>query len=96
MIYDCFRVTDAHNTELDYADLFSVTLYSDKDLEFDTKWHEVSSSMSKIPSDDVLTSLYKLKMSESEQFKIVEFYDIEIHQKKSIPNKNWKSWWKEV
>ena len=29
MIYDYFRVTGAHDTLLDYADLFSVTLRDD-------------------------------------------------------------------
>ena len=29
MIYDCFRVTGAHDTVLDYADLFSITLRND-------------------------------------------------------------------
>ena len=29
MIYDYFRVTGAHDTVLDYADLFSVTLHDD-------------------------------------------------------------------
>ena len=34
--------------------LFSVTLRDDNIQEFDTRWDEVLSSMSKIPSDDVL------------------------------------------
>ena len=29
MIYDCFRATGAHDTVLDYADLFSITLRND-------------------------------------------------------------------
>ena len=56
MIYDYFRVTGAHDTVLDYADLFSVTLRDDNVQEFDTRWHEVLLSMSKIPSDDILDS----------------------------------------
>ena len=35
MIYDYFRVTGAHDTVLDYADLFSVTLRDDNVQEFD-------------------------------------------------------------
>ena len=43
--------------------------------------------MSKIPSDDILESLYKLKIREPVQLKIVlELYDMEIHQKMSMPN----------
>ena len=48
---------------------------------------EVLLSMSKIPSDDVLESLYKLRIPESAQLKtVLELYDMEIHQKKSVPN----------
>ena len=41
MIYDYFRVTGAHDTVLDYADLFSVILHDDNIQEFDTRWDEV-------------------------------------------------------
>ena len=40
--------------------------------------------MTKILSDEILESLYKLRIRESEKLKIVlELYDLEIHQKKS-------------
>ena len=43
--------------------------------------------MTKIPSDDVLESLYKLRTRESGQLKtVLELYDMEIHQKISMPN----------
>ena len=67
MIYDYFLVTGAHDTVLDYADLFSVTLRDDNIQEFDTRWDEVLSSMTQIPSDDILESLYKLRIRESDQ-----------------------------
>ena len=87
MIYDYFRVTRAHDTVLDYADVFSVTLHDDNIQKFDTRWNEVLLTVSKIPSDDILESLYKLKIRESVQLKIVlELYDMEIHQKMSMPN----------
>ena len=54
MIYVYFRVTGAHDTALDFADLFSVTLRNDKVQDFDTRFDEVLLSMTKIPSDDVL------------------------------------------
>ena len=70
-----------------YADLISVTLHDDNIQESDTRWDEVVLSMSKIPSDDVLESLYKLRIRESDQLKtVLELYDIEIHQKTSVPN----------
>ena len=87
MICDYFRVTGAHDTVLDYADFFSVTLHDDEIQEFDTRWDEVLLSMSKVPSDDILESLYKLRTRESAQLKnLLELYDMEIHQKISMAN----------
>ena len=38
--------------------------------------------MTKIPSDDILEGLYKLRIRESEKLKtVLELYDLEIHQK---------------
>ena len=43
--------------------------------------------MTKISSADVLESLYKLRIRESDQLKtVLELYDMEIHQKISMPN----------
>ena len=87
MIYDYFRVTGAHDTVLDYADSFSVTLHDDNIQEFDTRWDEVLLAISKIPSDDNWESLYNLRIRESAQLKtVLELYDMEIHQKTSMPN----------
>ena len=42
--------------------------------------------MTKIPSDDILEGLYKLRIRESETLKtVLELYDLEIHQKKAGP-----------
>ena len=87
MIYDYSRVTGAHDSVLDYGDLFSVTLRDGNIQEFDTRWDEVSLSMSKNPTDDTLESLHKLRIRESDQLKtLVELYDMEIHQRTSVPN----------
>ena len=44
-------------------------------------------SLTKIPLDDVLESLYKLRTRESHQLKtVLELKDMEIHQKMSMPN----------
>ena len=59
MIYDYFRVTGVHDTFLDSADLFSITLRNDDVQELDTRWDEILWSLTKIPPDDVLESLYK-------------------------------------
>ena len=53
----------------------------------DSRWDEVLLSMTKIPSDEILKSLYKLRIRESDQLKnVLELYDMEIHQKISVPN----------
>ena len=42
--------------------------------------------MMKIPHDDILEGLYKLRIRESEKLKtVLELYDLEIHQKKIGP-----------
>ena len=80
-------MTAVHDTVWDSADLVSVILHDDDVQEFDTRWDEVLLFMSKIPSDDVLESLYKLRIRESAQLKtVLELYDMEIHQKISTPN----------
>ena len=67
--------------------MFSVTRHDDNVQEFGTRWDEVLLYMSKIPSDDILESLYKLRTRESAQLKtVLELYDMEIHQKISMPN----------
>ena len=67
MIYNYFLVTGAHDTVLHYADFFSITLRNDNVQEFDRRWDEILLSMTKIPSDDILESLHKLRVRESDQ-----------------------------
>ena len=87
MIYDYFRATGVNDTALDYASFFSVTLRDDNVQESDTRWDEVPPPTSKIPSDDVLESPYKLRIRESDELNtVLELYDMEIHQKISVPN----------
>ena len=87
MIYDCFRVTGANDSVLDNADLFSIGLRNDDAQDLDMRWDENRLTMTKIPPDDVLESLYKLRTRESDQLKtVLELYDMEIHQKISMPN----------
>ena len=87
MNYDYFRVIGAHDTVLDNADLFTITLRNDDVQEFNTRWDVILLSMSRIPTDDVLESLYQLRIRESHQLKtVLELYELEIHQKMSIPD----------
>ena len=60
-----------------------IVLPIDDVQEFDSKWDGILLSMTKIPHDDILEGLYKLRIRESEKFKtVLELYDQEIHQKK--------------
>ena len=87
LIYEYFRVTGANNSVENYADLFTIVLRHDDIQEFDSKWDGILLSMTKIPPDDILEGLYKLRTREFEKLKTVpELYNMEIHQKKAGPD----------
>ena len=87
MIYEYFRVTGANDSVENYADLFTIVLRNDDFQGFDSKWDGILLSMTKIPPDDILEGLYKLRIRESEKLKtVLELYDLEIHQKKLGPD----------
>ena len=87
LIYDYLRVTGANDSVENYADLFTIALQNDDIQEFDSKWDGILLSMTKIPCDDILEGLYKLRIRESEKLKtVLELYDLEIHQKKIGPD----------
>ena len=87
LIYDSFRVTGIKDSVENYADLFTISLRNDDIQEFDSKWDGILLSMMKIPPDDILEGLYKLRIRESEKLKtVLELYDLEIHQKKLGPD----------
>ena len=86
LIYDQFRVTGTHDS-VELCDLFTIVLRNDDIQEFDSKWDGILLSMTKIPHDDILEGLYKLRIRESDKFKtVLELYDLEIHQKKLGPD----------
>ena len=87
LIYENFRVTGANDSVENSADLFAIGLRNDDIQEFDSKWDGILLSMTKIPPDDILEGLYKLRIRESEKLKtVLELYDLEIHQKKIGPD----------
>ena len=84
LIYEHFRVTGANDSVDNYADLFTVVLRNDDIQEFDSKWAEILLSMTQ---NDILESLYKLRIRESEKLKtVLELYNVEIHPKKIGPD----------
>ena len=87
LMYEQFRVTGANGSVENYTDLFSIVLRNDDIQEFDSKWDGILLSMTKIPHDDILEGLYKLRIRESEKLKtVLELYDLETHQKKLGPD----------
>ena len=87
LIYEQFRVTGTDNSVENYTDLFTIALRNDDIQEFDSKWDGILLSMTKIPPDDILEGLYKLKIRESDKLKtVLELYDLETHQKKLGPD----------
>ena len=87
LIYDYFRVTGANDSVENYADLFTISLRNDDVQEFDSKWDGILLSMTKIPPDDILEGLYKLRIRESQKLKtVLELYNMEVHQKKLGPD----------
>ena len=87
LIYEYFRVTGANDSVENYADLFTISLRNDDIQEFDSKWDGILLSMTKIPHDDILEGLYKLRIRVSEKLKTgLELNNMEIHQKKAGPD----------
>ena len=87
LIYEYFRVIGANDSVENYADLFTIGLRNDDIQEFGSKWDGFLLTMTKIPLDDNLEMLYKLRLRESQKLKIVlELYKMEIHQKKAGPD----------
>ena len=87
VICEYFRVIGANDSVENYADLFTFGLRSDDIQAFDSKWDGILLSMTKIPPDDVMESLYKPRIRESEKLKtVLELYDLETHQKKLGPD----------
>ena len=87
LINEYFRVTGAHDSVENCADLFTISLRNDDIQEFDSKSDGIFSSMTKIPPDDILEGLYKLRIRESEKLKtVLELSDLEIHHKKLGPD----------
>ena len=87
LIHDYFRVTGSHDSVENYTDLFTIVIQNDDIQEFDSKWDGILLSMTKIPHDDILEGLYKLRIRESEKLKtVLQLYDLETHQKKLGPD----------
>ena len=87
LIYDYFRVTGIHDSVENDADLFTIALRNDDIQDFDSKWDDILLSMTKIPHDDILEGLYKLRIRGSEKLKTV----LELWPGDSSESRTWLS-----
>ena len=71
LIYGPFWITGSHDSVENFSDLFTIVLRNDDIQEFDSKWDGILLSMTKIPHDDILEGLYKLRIRESDNLKTV-------------------------
>ena len=69
LLYEYFWVTGANDSVENYADLFTIGLRNNDIQEFDSKrgTEFYLLSMTKIPPDDIMEGLYKLRIRESEK-----------------------------
>ena len=76
------------------SSLFSINLRNDDVQEFDKRWGEILLSMIKIQLDDILESLYKVRIRESDQLKtVLDLYDLKfIRRYRSPIIKSLKRW----
>ena len=82
LIYEQFRGIGTDDSVENYTDLFTISLRNDDIQEFDSKWDGILLSMAKIPHDDILEGLYKLRIRESDKLKtVLELYDLETQKK---------------
>ena len=69
MIHEYFRARGNHESVLDISDLINVTLRGNDVQGVDTRWDEIHQSITEIPQDNILESLYTMRLRESQQLK---------------------------
>ena len=69
---------------LDCSDLFSISFRGDDVQGFDTRWDEVSLLIHLVPSDDLLESLYEMRIRGSDQVNtVLDVYEQDVEQDNS-------------
>ena len=86
-IYKHFRATGAHEAGFDLSDLLNVSLQGDDIQYFVTRWGQASLSASEIPKEDVLESLYKMRIREPLQLQtVLAMYDQQMDRDRATPS----------
>ena len=71
MIYDHFQATGANDAAQGFYDLFNTCLQNDDVQDFDTRWDQILSGTSKFPHENVLETLFKMKLQGFQQLQTV-------------------------
>ena len=86
MFYEHFRATGADEAALDLSDLFTVPLQGDDIQDFDTKWDQALLAASEIPEENVLGSVYEMRIRESVQLQtVLAMCEQEIDRDRAMP-----------
>ena len=87
MIYDHFRATGAHDAALDLSDPSNVSLQGHDIQDFGPRWDQALLSASEIRKENVLESLYKMRIRESVQLQtVLAMYEQEIDRDRAKPS----------
>ena len=79
MIHEHVRATGAHDAAFDLSDLLNVSLPGDDIQDFDTGSDQAPLSASEAPKENVLESLYTVKICESVQLQtVLAMYDQDL------------------
>ena len=71
LIYDYFRTTGSYDEIKDLSGLFNIRLEDDDIQNYDLRWEQASLSISDLPSDKMLQSLYLSKLQNSFQIQTI-------------------------
>ena len=69
----------------DLSDLFNVSLHGENIQDFETRWDQALLSASEVPKQNVLESVYKMKIRESVQVQtVLAIHDQEIDRDRAM------------
>ena len=78
------RQISQRKTDRSYTDLFNVSLKGDDIQDFDTRWDQALLSASKVPKENVMESLCKIRIRESVRLQTLAMYDQEIDRDRTM------------
>ena len=87
MVYDNFQATRAYDAAQGLSDLFSICLQNDDVQDCFKRWDHILLGTSEIPQENVLQSLYKMKLPGSEHLQtVLAIYNQGLNRDKVTPS----------